>query len=281
MNIIDRILRKINFYSGLTNIPFLSGDSFSTLCDVTINSLPLTQNIESELGGAHSVFIRSDFLIDFLKLLPSFPNVNTVVAGNSDTNFSALVFPEDLSIRLYCQNFAGSQSAKVSLLPLGLENLKLAGSGQPKYFRSTKPALIVDKVLIPPHGNTNSSRREQIHELKRNNIFVVTQKPLSRKHYFEKTSNYRFILCLEGNGFDTHRVWETLYQNSFPVIQNSAWAENLKNLGLPILFVDDLNSLDSAILHQHYTRYSDFNARNWDCLWIPFWEKKFSERVSS
>lgn len=277
MNFIDRLLRRIDFYSGLTNFPFLSGDTLSSLCDFSINSLPLNELDCSELKGANSVFVRSGLLFDFLKLLPSFSNVRVVVIGNGDTNFSELVIPNELDIRFYCQNYSGPISEKINLLPLGLENLKLAGSGQEKYFRFSESARIFDKVLVPPHGNTNDARGKTILKLQGKNLFVVMGGRLSRRDYFRETCRYKFVLCLEGNGFDTHRVWETLYQNNFPVVLETGWSKNLKNLGLPILIIDDLDYLDTGILQKHAREYQNYSAKETSVLWGPYWHSLFAE----
>jgi len=277
MNFIDRLLRKIDFYSGLTNSPFLSGDTFSSVCDISINSLPLNTFERSELKRANSVFVRSSLLFDFVKILPSFSNVRVVVVGNGDTNFSELVIPNELDIQFYCQNYSGSISENINLLPLGLENLKLAGSGQKKYFRSSGSARIFDKVLVPPHGNTNDARGKAILKLQGRNLFVVMGGRLSRRDYFRETCRYKFVLCLEGNGFDTHRVWETLYQNNFPVVLETGWSKNLKNLGLPILIVEDLDYLDSDILQNHALQYRNYSAKETLVLWGPYWHSLFTE----
>jgi hypothetical protein len=277
MNFIDRLLRKIDFYAGLTNFPFLSGDTFSSICDISINSLPLNEFECSELKRANSVFVRSDLLFDFVKLLPLFSNVRVVVVGNGDTNFGELVIPNELAIQFYCQNYSGLISEKISLLPLGLENLRLAGSGQIKYFRSSESARIFDKVLVPPHGNTNDARGKTIFKLQGKNLFVVMGGRLSRRDYFRETCRYKFVLCLEGNGFDTHRVWETLYQNNFPVVLETGWSKNLKNLGLPILIVDDLEYLDPDTLQNHARKYSNYSAEETLVLWGPYWHSLFTE----
>lgn len=277
MNFIDRLLGKIDFYSGLTNFPYLSGDTFSSLCDVAINSLPLNSYERSELERVNSVFISSDLLIDFIELLPLFNNLKILVAGNGDTNHTEIIIPNDLDITLYCQNYAGSNQENINLLPLGLENLKLAGSGQEKYFSSTNSAHIFDSVLVPPHGNTNKVRHDEIQNLHGSNLFVVREGRLSRRDYFRETCRYKFVLCLEGNGFDTHRVWETLYQNSFPVVLNTGWSRNLKNLGLPILVVDDLDFLDSNILRNHALENPHYSARETEILWAPYWQSLFTK----
>ena len=40
------------------------------------------------------------------------------------------------------------------------------------------------------------------------------------------TSN--FVLCPEGNGIDTHRVWEALYSGSIPIVRIETHLKNFK-----------------------------------------------------
>ena len=58
------------------------------------------------------------------------------------------------------------------------------------------------------------------------------------KHDLER---FVFVLCPWGNGFDTHRIWETLYSGSIPVIKKHKTFEYLE--GLPALFIDNYEDL--------------------------------------
>ena len=40
----------------------------------------------------------------------------------------------------------------------------------------------------------------------------------SRKKFLSEIRNHLFVLCPRGNGVDTHRVWETLYMGSIPIL---------------------------------------------------------------
>jgi hypothetical protein len=94
---------------------------------------------------------------------------------------------------------------------------------------------------------------------------------LNERDYFTLTKKYKFILALEGNGYETHRIWEALYQGSIPVMLNTPWSHSLKEYGLPILFVDLISELSSGILLDFYHRHGDFIPEELEILWTPFW----------
>jgi hypothetical protein len=85
------------------------------------------------------------------------------------------------------------------------------------------------------------------------------------------TKGYRFIFCCEGNGFDSHRIWEVLYQNSFPVMLETPWSTSLKWLNLSILFVKNLEELNTDLLAQFLSANQNFRASNTEQLWVGFW----------
>tara|TARA_Y100000768_G_C23882605_1_gene635990 strand:- start:35 stop:1051 length:1017 start_codon:yes stop_codon:yes gene_type:complete len=55
-----------------------------------------------------------------------------------------------------------------------------------------------------------------------------------------------FVLCPQGNGIDTHRIWETLYCGSIPIIEDHIGFNQFKNL--PIMFVDDFYKISEKSL---------------------------------
>jgi hypothetical protein len=96
---------------------------------------------------------------------------------------------------------------------------------------------------------------------------------LSPTKYFELARKYKFIFCSEGNGFDSHRVWEVLYQGSFPVILRTPWSKTLEYLRLPILYVDNYSDITKELLVEFYERNRNFNPEESEWLWAITWQK--------
>jgi hypothetical protein len=104
-----------------------------------------------------------------------------------------------------------------------------------------------------------------------------TPKPTyaSRLHYLRRLRELNFVLCPEGNGVDTVRIYETLLMGGFPIVKrhpalNSALAE------LPICWVDDWKLRDFPnFLKQEWSRLTSVEW-NYQRLDLAFWQKQFT-----
>lgn len=257
------------------NSPYISGDSIASLCDyVAYGRNKLSELNLDKIQAAKSIFIPGEKFAEFLELAGNHINARTLVTGNSDQNFiEPVTLPPSVSLWL-CQNNAILKLKEVRTLPLGIENLRLGRSGLPKYFKPYREAAPINRVLVPPMSPTNAIRLPTIFEaMRRLSVFEVHRTLLPEKEYFSMTRDFRFILCCEGNGFENHRIWETLYQGSFPVMFNSPWSNSLKYLGLPILYIDSLDDIKPTLLEQFADKNSYFMPNTIETLWTPFWKR--------
>jgi hypothetical protein len=149
---------------------------------------------------------------------------------------------------------------KVTLLPIGLANsmwkhgdvLSLYKTISKSYKQSKTKNLYVN---INPA--TYHYRKDVLDHLTRSKKFNVEHTPKPFNEYLQELSEYRFSLCLRGNGLDTHRFWESLYMGVIPVIINNNttcmnnFVTYLKMLNIPFYEITD-DSLDDIIV-----KYSD------------------------
>ena len=107
-----------------------------------------------------------------------------------------------------------------------------------------------------------------------------------KESFFAKVcglSKYKFNLCPHGNGIDTHRIWETLLVNSIPVLLNTSFAQNFKEIGVPMLLVnkwEDLLHLSVAELNNFYIekkKVGDFRKYSTFSFWKNYIELKSSK----
>ena len=54
-------------------------------------------------------------------------------------------------------------------------------------------------------------------------------------------NKYKFILCPLGNGVDSHRIWETLYSGSIPIVLDKVTFKCLD--GLPVIKLKSFRGL--------------------------------------
>jgi len=268
-------------YRASTNTPYLSGDSISVLTDYVVGGFSGNEKISREmLTRANSIFVQGELLIPFLEEYGDAITAKVLVSGNSDKNFEQHVsLPESIKLWL-CQNNAVSGDSRILTLPIGLENLRFGRTGQTKYHKFILRERVRDSVLVPPMSPTNEIRTRIIQQLQEPRaVFTVSNTLLTEQSYFELVRKYQFILCCEGNGFDTHRLWETLYQGSFPVVLRTKWSSTLESLKLPILFVNNLEEINHEILKEFWAEHAEFDPTINSCLWIPYWENLIHESV--
>lgn len=266
-------LRKL-IYRWSTNSPFLSQGTFSKLCDLRIRTLKDLNKKTILNNTIVSAFVNSDLLELFLNEHPASKQIRILFTGSSDRNFDEQVsLPENIEMWL-CQNSSISDNKRIFTLPIGLEDISLGRAGRKKYFKSSSQNdQITGKIMIPPMSNTNPIRRTVTLECLNNPLFDVHLKLLHEEDYFTILSKYKFVLCLEGRGYENHRIWEVLYQGNFPVMLKTKWSSTLRYLGLPILFVDSISDIEPLMLQHFREIHSAWKPSSCEILWHTFWEK--------
>lgn len=88
-----------------------------------------------------------------------------------------------------------------------------------------------------------------------------------------KSSN--FILCPEGNGIDTHRIWEALYFECIPIIQKQTGLN--KFIKLPVLYVDNFYEITRELLEEFLENLVIDDLKQID---FTYWEEKIGKNQS-
>jgi hypothetical protein len=82
-----------------------------------------------------------------------------------------------------------------------------------------------------------------------------------RIQFLENARRASFTICPEGNGVDTHRLWETLYMGGVPVVTPNTLMDDLYSQ-LPVLVVNKWDDLsDSKFLEDEWNRIT---RKSWD-----------------
>ena len=97
---------------------------------------------------------------------------------------------------------------------------------------------------------------------------------VSREEYVSSMASHRFALCPRGNGIDTHRMWESIYLGTIPVVERNPALESFSDL--PILFVDRLDGLSRGFLEATYQEMI-LKYWNWEKLFLPWWRDRFEQ----
>lgn len=259
----------------------LSSDSFAKLADYHVFGRTGNESLERKIAfHSRVVFVNSDRFdqLDF----NLFPNLKVVMAGNSDHNFyHKPKVPNNIEL-LLLQNCAVADKI-IKTLPIGLENKRTGRYSSLRYFsQSISKEVLNPKILVPPMSDTNLIRRVVIKEAEKfPEIFEVKTQYLHEREYFNSIKKYQFLLCLEGNGFENHRIWESLYLGIFPVMLKSDWSLSLDYLRLPILLVDEISEITREMLQKFWQTNLDFKPEFKPELWMGYWEDLIESHLSN
>jgi hypothetical protein len=106
----------------------------------------------------------------------------------------------------------------------------------------------------------------------------INQSSTGRRKYLEEIKSSKFVFCPRGNGIDTHRIWESLYMGSIPIVKYES-AHHLFT-DLPILFIKDWNEISEDFLND---KYLEITNKDWklDKLKIGYWTDFIKNKIEN
>ena len=211
------------------------------------------------------------------------PKINAkyiLISHNSDKNINQLEadFISDNVIHWFCQNLNIEESNKISFIPIGLENLRRLKHGRKKWFKNK----INDKknyILFSFNKYTNFKKRSNLQNQLSYLDFVKIKNFDKTKNYFKEIKNFKFVLSPQGNGLDTHRIWESLLLDCIPVMIENNFTQNLKKNKIPGLYLhnwSELESYNEEKLNNEYERIIKNNLQKY--VMLDYWIKKIESK---
>ena len=208
---------------------------------------------------------------------PTLPLGNVCVIGHSDYSITDKI--SDQFSKVFCTN---RETEKINTygLPLGISNYtdetpyhKICGNKS--IFVSVNNSAIDKEVLayinftVSTYPNDRGLILEKFSKLDWTRVGKTETTESGNRKYLEDIKKSKFVFCPRGNGIDTHRLWESLYMGSIPIVKY----ENAHHLfkDLPILFINDWNQITRDFLNDKYDEISSMDW-NFDKLKISYWK---------
>lgn len=196
----------------------------------------LYKNNHFEIKENDVIFCNSYLINDLFKMLNETKGFNNLklITGQTDHKITKSIFlnkPKCIS-KWFAVNVA-YQTNELIPIPLGLSN-NVAGKNLNKdnYLRLIQKMRKKNIIYSNFEINTNYFHRRQF--LKNyyinNPEYNFELEKINFDQYVENLNEFEYILCPWGNGIDTHRVWETLYANSIPIVKNHITYKTLDHL---------------------------------------------------
>ena len=276
-----RIQQKLllPFLKNRINAPYISQAFFKSICDFVYEPKKLYSKKDMRvIETSKLLFCPSDHLHNFLEQYGMSLSGKVLVAGSSDVDFHSLDISNTNFRTLYLQNSFISDNKRIFTLPIGVEDLSLALNGLPWNLKPGKTNK-QEKILVGPFSPTHSNRQLLTHNVKTHRNISIRSELMSPRACANLSRSHVAVACPRGNGEDTHRIWETLYRNSYPVVLENVWSKSLAGLEIPILLIPEWTQ--EALLHLLSSdKLPRLDRSSYPVLWTKYWIERFRSEIS-
>jgi hypothetical protein len=282
MNIVsgEKIQNLCDYYLGTQDQfnynPFIKSKPYKHLC---IDSL----EIVNQVAG-----LNINKLFCYLPLIETHLHVLVYILShiktpfklffhNGDTTFtqehSNILLQNNNISCIYSQNLSIPPHDRLKPLPIGIANSMWAHGNIYMWVSISYMPLPIKQYLIYFYFdvNTNTHKRQSCFDIIR--AKGVEQQPKkSLPGYIDTLSRFKFAICPEGNGIDTHRFWECLYLKVVPICPRNIITEYYSKF-FPVVLLDRWEDLNIDAIGAFY-EICDWS--NYDKLFdITYWENPY------
>lgn len=267
--------------------PF-SGEDLQALCDYTVlnkerkeyhKELDTIVSVDRQLfleeawspKTAHAIAVYADLVDESVKrICAQFESVALLIIHNGDRQpvLEEMVLFLDTYPRahIYAQNNVIVHD-RIHSLPMGIQN---------RMWRELKagPMPYVEKknlVVASNFGETHPSRAVLVKTLEKApfpGLFIPPRR--SQEQYLWYLSESMYSLCPPGNAHDTHRLWESLYCGSRPIVLRTPFIERLLETcpSLNLVVLDGFDVVEAPPPMEKVSAPPMY-------LWIEYWRELF------
>jgi len=256
----------------------ITGERIQLLCDVffglryDLNYNPnitenhpkakLLEELTEEYDNPKIIYCSNTSITILKEKLDLFKNRFVLVSHNSDTNIYNNEEFKELAehpkiIKWYTQNLM-LDHPKTRLLPIGIANSQWSHGdlnllNEAIIINSNNNNNKTNEIYFYCDIDTNKTKRMDCY-LKLHNYIPFTNR-LPENNYFKFLATFKFAICPEGNGIDTHRLWECFYLKVIPIVlENEFILLVKKTYNLPMIILKDWHDLISMVLE-----YEDYD----------------------
>ncbi len=262
---------------------FMTGEKFEVFCDVdTEKNKDYLTSIKNMSRGVVTVFVQTHDLKTIIPEITRLKKKLIIVSHNSDGAVIRGRPSRDIYyewkdhpriVHWFCQN-CEVEAPNVTPIPIALENTYVfKPEVKQQYMIDVRGAKKELKIFVCHNVGTNPEERmPPIKQLTgqpwativdgHNNINLY-------KQYFDQMAKHWFMLCPDGNGFDTVRLWEALYLGCIPIVKNHVFTEYFAK-HLPIVIVKSWKEITQRFLMNKLIEM-DAKEYNYDMLRMSYW----------
>ena len=203
----------------------ISGKSFADTCNWVFDPRYPEKPVFDYRFAKHGdwVFVNGDYWNQLVSRIIPYTSFGSqkkfmFVVHNSDLPFGTQQFRllSPHAIHIYAINTTISHPM-ITTIPLGFVDRQLPLLPGFKGGSSERPIEAYMNFL----DQTNAPKRRECREALANDPRITRASGLSVPEYLIDLGRSRFVICPEGTGMDTHRVYESLFCGATPVVLHS------------------------------------------------------------
>lgn len=202
-------------------------------------------------------------LLALCSLLPN--NGFIIFTGQEDTPIDEHIQLPLNVVKIYAVN-ALYNTDKVIPFPFGLQRQIGLNDNRLQVMKEMveqDQTLIPNKLLYINCGIERNLERAPLRKFETND-WVTTRFDKDSKFFpydqyklfLRELERHKFVVCPKGHGFDTHRIYETLYRRRVPVMLDHPYFRRLLK-GFPVLYINAWNEITSELLQKHDNLYQE------------------------
>lgn len=224
------------------------------------------------IDGQMANFSQQKYKDNLLNILINISTPFNIIFHNSDGCFFSC-HTELLKIsnlkKIYTQNLSIEPEERIIPLPIGIANSMWRHGNLNIWNQILKNSSLDNKpnyIYFNFNISTNSTKRKLCYD-------IITSKNIPNipntdyLNYLTILSSYKFAICPEGNGLDTHRFWECLYLKVIPICLKNHITEYYSKI-FPIVLLDDwtelnIEKINKIFEHANWDNYDKLNLDNY------------------
>lgn len=270
----------------------ISGEKLQSLADIIVCSKTSNKNnqkfiiwtdVPDNYDNPRVIFVYGHDIIYFSRICHNLKNKFILITHNSDVN----IVPNEIMLRILnqekCSKWYGQNVAfehpKLFSLPIGFANshLEIGNLNALVHVMNNPSKKIKNSIYFQFTIRTNGSVRRPCYDIlsKKGIPFLPT---VTFQEHLQRLSGYEYCICPEGNGLDTHRLWECFYLKVIPIVKRSQHIEIISHtFNLPMIIVDnweDIDAKNGELLNS--ATLLDTTRREWNDIQLSFdyWKNK-------
>lgn len=269
----DNIEQLGDFVFDIEN--FLIGDHGRAKLDIPKNILIENQIKNINEKEAKTIYCYGHDAKHLLLNLDKIKQPFKLITHNSDIGILEMYLPflnNKKILKWFGQNNALNHP-KVISIPIAIARKEYPHGNltvMSEFTKNNIKEFLVYKNFIT---STNITERTRVDEITTNNG-ILTSPLTTFSAYLNTLSRSIFTISPPGNGVDCHRIWESLYLKTIPVVKYHYQLEAFKDF--PILFIDDWNKVTIDFLKSNVNKINVFENKLYK-LSFNYWKDLIQE----